>query len=49
MAKILHNFYYEPKEDSTHREEIKLVKAAATMIKNDIKRHDGSRDLSFKQ
>ena len=44
VAKILHNFYYEPKEDSTHREEIRLVKAAATMIKNDIKRHDGSKE-----
>ena len=31
------------KEDSTHREEMRLVKAAATMIKNDIKRHDGSK------
>ena len=44
VAKILYNFYYEPKEDSTRREEIRLVKAAATMIKNDIKRHDGSKE-----
>ena len=32
-SKILHNFNYERKEDSTHREEMRLVKA----IKNDIK------------
>ena len=33
VTKILHNCYYERKEDSTHREEMRLVKAAATMIK----------------
>ena len=36
VAIIVHNFYYKPKEDSTHREEIRLVKAAATMIKSDM-------------
>ena len=45
VTKILHNFYYERKEDSTHREEMRVVKAAATMIKNDIKRHDGSKEI----
>ena len=44
VTKILHNFYYERKEDSTYREEMRLVKAAATKIKNDIKRHDGSKE-----
>ena len=44
VTKILHNFYYERKKDSTHREEMRLLKAAATMIKNDIKRHDGSKE-----
>ena len=45
VSKILHNFYYERKEDSTHREEVRVVKAAATMIKNDIKRRDGSKEI----
>ena len=44
MTKILHNFYYERKEDSSHREEMRLLKAVATMIKYDIKRHDGSKE-----
>ena len=33
VTKMLHNFYYERKEDSTRREEMRLVKAAATTIK----------------
>ena len=32
MTKILHNFYYERKVNSTHKEEIWLVKGAATII-----------------
>ena len=43
MTEILHNFYHERKEDSTHREETRLVKAAATVMKDDIKRHNGSK------
>ena len=37
VTKILHSSYYEPKGDSTHREEMRLVKTAAAMIKNDKK------------
>ena len=44
MTEILHNSYYEPKENGTNREEMRPVTAVATMIKNDLKRHDGSRE-----
>ena len=32
MTQILHNFYYERKKNSTHKEEMGLVKGAATKI-----------------
>ena len=35
VTEMLHNFYYDWTENSTHREEMRLVKAAATMIRND--------------
>ena len=38
VTKILHNFHYERKEDSTHREEMRHND------KNDIKIHDGSKE-----
>ena len=44
-ARILQKFYYEPKQQNTEEEETRLVKAAAALIKNDIKSCRASKEI----
>eukprot|EP00794_Sanderia_malayensis_P014578 gene14578-16080_t len=44
-ARILQKFYHEPKQQNTGEEETRLVKAAAALIKNDMKACRASKEI----
>ncbi len=44
-SRVLQKFFYEPKQEDTEEEKIRLVKIAASMSKIDIKSCETSKDI----